>query len=216
MTPVVTRAATTVECLRFFGRPAEVVAPELLGSYLSAGGVTVRLTEVEAYAGRRDPASHAYRGPTRRTQVMFGPAGRVYVYFVYGMHWAMNLVCGPDGVAAACLLRAGEVVAGADVARQRRGASPPDRALARGPANLTSALGLTGADSGTSLWDGPASWRPADAPVGYASGPRVGVAAAADVAWRFWLPGEVSVSAYRRHHPRLRTARLPAGRPDRG
>ena len=100
----------------FFARPALEVAPDLLGFLLThtsrQGTVTVRLTEVEAYAGQDDPGSHAFRGPTPRTQVMFGPPGHLYVYFTYGMHWCMNLVCGPTGAASAVLLRAGEVVVG--------------------------------------------------------------------------------------------------------
>ena len=105
----------------FFARPVLEVAPDLLGATVRhaspAGPVAVRLTEVEAYAGEQDPGSHAFRGRTPRTAVMFGPPGRVYVYFTYGMHWCMNLVCGPEGEASAVLLRAGEVVEGADAGR---------------------------------------------------------------------------------------------------
>ncbi|HEY0644916.1 MAG TPA: DNA-3-methyladenine glycosylase, partial [Nocardioides sp.] len=98
------------------GDPLEV-APRLLGSVLTLGGVSVRLTEVEAYAGPDDPGSHAFRGRTARNSVMFGPPGHLYVYFIYGMHHCANLVTGPEGEAGAVLLRAGEVVAGLDVAR---------------------------------------------------------------------------------------------------
>ena len=101
----------------------------------------MRLTEVEAYDGETDPGSHAFRGPTPRNAVMYGAAGHLYVYFTYGMHWCANIVCGPPGVATAVLLRAGEVVAGLDIARSRRPASAADRDLARGPARLASALG---------------------------------------------------------------------------
>ncbi|MGH3494061.1 MAG: DNA-3-methyladenine glycosylase [Sciscionella sp.] len=193
-----------MECTAFFGRPAPEVAPELLGSFVSAGAVTIRVTEVEAYTGITDPASHAYRGPTPRTEVMFGPPGHIYVYFVYGAHWAMNLVCGAAGTAAACLLRAGEVVAGEEVARERRGEKPARHALARGPGNLARAMGIVGATSGTELWAGPVRWCPRAEPVEACHGPRVGVNSAAEVAWRFWIPGERSVSAYRKHTPRLR------------
>jgi DNA-3-methyladenine glycosylase len=117
------------------------VAPALLGvrlvSELGGTRVAVRLTEVEAYMGGQDPGSHAYRGPTPRTTVMFGPAGFLYVYFTYGMHWCANVVCGPDGSASAVLLRAGEVVEGLDAARARRRAARRDEDLARGPARLT-------------------------------------------------------------------------------
>ena len=109
----------------FFTREVLEVAPDLLGCTVERGGVVVRLTEVEAYAGHRhDPGSHAYRGRTPRTEPMFGPAGFTYVYFTYGMHWCLNLVTGPVGAAAAVLLRAGEVVAGHETALVRRPDSP--------------------------------------------------------------------------------------------
>lgn len=173
------------------------VAPQLLGATLTHGGVTVRLTEVEAYDGPNDPASHAYRGITPRNAVMFGPPGKLYVYFAYGMHWCANVVCGPDGQASAVLLRAGVVESGVDVARGRRGGRP-DVTLARGPANLTQALGLGRDHDGLDL-DG--KLRLPDTPVpssDVATGPRVGVSVAHDVPWRFWLRGEPTVSPYRR------------------
>ncbi|MEV4816565.1 DNA-3-methyladenine glycosylase [Micromonospora tulbaghiae] len=184
-------------------------ARTLLGWTVSAGGVTVRLTEVEAYAGTgEDPASHAHRGPTPRNKVMFGPAGHVYVYFVFGMHWCANIVCGRDGEAAAVLLRAGEVVDGVEIARERRPRAT-DRELARGPARLVTALGLGREANGTSAIDGsgPLLLTPPANPVDPArivAGPRVGVAAAHDLPWRFWLADEPSVSVYRRHVPRRR------------
>ena len=134
------------------GARADVVAPRLLGSLLSHttgdGTVTVRLTEVEAYLGALDPGSHAYRGRTARNAPMFGPPGHLYIYFTYGMHWCANLVTGPDGEANGILFRAGEVVAGLDLARRRRPAARQDRELARGPARLATALGLDGAQHG--------------------------------------------------------------------
>lgn len=188
------------------------VAPGLLGAELRAGGVAVRLTEVEAYRGELDPASHAYRGRTPRNAVMFGPPGYAYVYFVFGMHWCLNVVCGEPGTASAVLLRAGEVIDGLALARQRRGAGSADRELARGPARLTVALGIDRDASGTSLLDGrgPVTLarprHPID-PARIMTGPRVGVAAAADLPWRFWLGDEPTVSVYRRHIPRRRSAR---------
>ncbi|PWU54017.1 DNA-3-methyladenine glycosylase, partial [Micromonospora globispora] len=123
--------------------PVVLAARGLLGCRLTANGVTVRITEVEAYAGTAgDPASHAHRGRTPRNAVMFGPSGHAYVYFTYGMHWCMNVVTGPDGEASAVLLRAGEVVEGLDVARARRPAVRRDVDLARGPARLCAALGI--------------------------------------------------------------------------
>ncbi len=123
-------------------RPALEVAPELLGAVLSVDGVAVRLTEVEAYEGESDPASHAWRGPTPRNAVMYGPAGRLYVYLSYGIHSCVNIVCDVEGRASAVLLRAGEVVAGEERVRTRRGAVP-HRRLASGPGNVGSALGLS-------------------------------------------------------------------------
>ena len=182
-------------------RPVLEVAPALLGAHVVAGGVTVRLTEVEAYAGEQDPGSHAFRGRTPRTAVMFGPAGHAYVYFTYGMHWCVNVVTGPDGVASAVLLRAGEVVDGVDAARERR-PGVRDRDLCRGPARLTRALGVDGSLDGTDLLDPASSLRllpgaPVD-PAAVRTGPRVGVAGAgAPTPWRFWLDGEPTVSPYR-------------------
>ncbi|MEU8374799.1 MULTISPECIES: DNA-3-methyladenine glycosylase [unclassified Micromonospora] len=184
-------------------------ARTLLGWELAAGGVRIRLTEVEAYAGTgEDPASHAHRGPTPRTRVMFGPAGHAYTYFVFGMHWCLNIVCGRDGEAAAVLLRAGEVVDGLPAARTRRG-DVADRDLARGPARLAVALDVTASANGTCVLDGsgPLLLSPPTCPVARAevtAGPRVGVAAAHDVPWRFWITGDPTVSAYRRHVPRRR------------
>ncbi|GAC1445188.1 MAG: DNA-3-methyladenine glycosylase [Mycobacteriales bacterium] len=186
--------------MRLDGRVVDV-APALLGAVLRAGGVAVRLTEVEGYEGQSDPGSHAFRGRTPRTDVMFGPAGRAYVYFTYGMHWCLNVVCGPQGLAAAVLLRAGEVIDGVDCARARRPRSS-DRDLARGPARLTRALAIDGALGGVDLLD-PASpvtlaaGAPAP-PERIRSGPRVGVGGAgAATPWRFWLDGEPTVSVYR-------------------
>jgi DNA-3-methyladenine glycosylase len=190
--------------------PVLEVAPLLLGATLSAGGVAVRLTEVEAYAGEQDPGSHAFRGRTPRTAVMFGPPGHAYVYFTYGMHWCCNVVTGPDGQASAVLLRAGEVVEGHDVAAVRR-PGVRERDWCRGPARLTRTLGLTGEQDGSDLLDPSSSvrLRAAAGPAAgesVATGPRVGVAGAGATApWRFWLDGEPTVSAYRPAVPRRRT-----------
>ena len=126
----------------FFARPVLEVAPELLGCTVTHAGVTIHLTEVEAYGGANDPGSHAFRGQTPRTRVMFGEPGGLYVYFTYGMHWCANVVCGPPGAASAVLLRAGEVVDGLQAARSRR-SGVSDRDLARGPARLAMTLALT-------------------------------------------------------------------------
>jgi DNA-3-methyladenine glycosylase len=178
--------------------PVEEVAPTLLGAVLRHASVAVRLTEVEAYDGAADPASHAYRGQTARNAVMFGPPGHLYVYFSYGMHWAANLICGPDGVASGVLLRAGEVVEGRQTARERRGRAS-DRDLARGPGRLTQALGITSEHKGAYLLDGgPLRLEPGPAPETIRSGPRVGVSAEADRLWRFWDADSRFVSDYKR------------------
>lgn len=202
----------------FFNRPVLEVAPDLLGATVNHGGVTARLTEVEAYDGQQDPGSHAFRGRTQRTAVMFGPAGGLYVYFTYGMHFCANLVCGLDGVASAVLMRAGEVIEGEDTARLRRaGAKDPAslsrRDLARGPARLAQALGLGRSQNGldTTSPDSAVLIRAAACPVGAVrSGPRVGVSGEGGdgerYPWRFWLEGEPSVSVYR---PAVRRARKP-------
>ena len=177
------------------GDPLEV-APRLLGAVLTHGGVSVRLTEVEAYAGPHDPGSHAFRGPTARNAAMFGPPGHLYVYFVYGMHHCANLVTGPVGDPGAVLLRAGEVVDGLDVARGRRPGAR-DRDLARGPARLCRTLGIDLADNGIrpELAQGERVHQ-------ISTGPRVGLRQAADRPWRFWVTGDPTVSTYRPAAPR--------------
>jgi DNA-3-methyladenine glycosylase len=199
------------------------VAPELLGCVLEhetpEGLVAAALTEVEAYAGARDPASHAYRGRTERNGVMFGPPGHVYVYFTYGMHFCVNLVCMPSGVASAVLLRAGRVIAGTELARARRvpgsragqagRARQAERDLARGPARLCRALDIDRSRNGADVCDPASPLRlrtgsGALAPFVIHAGPRVGVREGAEVPWRFWLDGEPTVSAYRAHVPRRR------------
>lgn len=183
-------------------------ARTLLGWHLTGNGVTLRLTEVEAYSGLGDdPASHAHRGRTNRNSVMFGPPGHLYVYQIYGMHFCANIVCSPAGEAAAVLLRAGAVVDGLELARQRRPAARTVHDLAAGPAKLMQVLALDKGANGTSVVDGsgPATLLPPDEPVPdgrIVAGPRVGVTSAHDVPWRFWVDGDPSVSVYRRHSPR--------------
>jgi DNA-3-methyladenine glycosylase len=216
----------------FFARHSVEVAPDLLGCVIehetAAGLVAVELTEVEAYAGPTDPASHAYRGKTRRNAVMFGPPGHAYVYFTYGIHFCVNLVCLGEGRASAVLLRAGRVISGEDLARARRGRRKPGggadgvrlafRDLARGPARLCQALeidrSLDGADvcvadSSLRVWWPTASTTVRSGEIKIASGPRVGIASAAEVPWRFWIEGEPSVSAYRPYAPRRRKLVTP-------
>ena len=172
----------------------------LLGSYLESDGVTVRIVEVEAYRGGDDPASHCYRGRTPRNDVMFGPAGHLYVYFVYGMHFCANVVTLTDGVPGAVLLRAGEVVSGVDLARSRRPSARSTADLARGPAKLCGVLDLDRGHNGVDLTspDSPVRLHRGEPVDAVSIGPRVGVAVAVDVPWRFWVTGSTAVSAYRR------------------
>jgi DNA-3-methyladenine glycosylase len=188
-------------------------ARRLLGARLTGRGASALIVEVEAYGGPPDgpwpdAASHSFRGPGLRNAVMFGPAGRLYTYRSHGIHVCANVVCGPDGTAAAVLFRAAVVESGFEVARHRRGDPVRSFALARGPGNLCSALGVTMGDNTIDLFDATSAVRLAvnESPVGVA-GPRVGVSHAADRPWRFWLPGRPEVSAYRRS-PRAPAAGL--------
>jgi DNA-3-methyladenine glycosylase len=209
----------------FFDGRAPEVAPGLLGCVLRhdspQGPVAAVITEVEAYAGLTDPASHAYRGPTARNAVMFGPPGHAYVYFTYGMHFCVNLVCEPAGAVSAILLRAGRVIEGAGLAAARRWPPPdgdagpgagarrhPERDLARGPARLCQALGIDGALNGADAVDPRSPLRVSAGPDGpvpaarVCAGPRVGISQAVDVRWRFWIDGDDHVSQYRTFTPR--------------
>ncbi|MFJ3407184.1 DNA-3-methyladenine glycosylase [Promicromonospora sp. NPDC090134] len=205
----------TVPARQFFDRPVVDVARDLLGAALARstvdGAVTLRITEVEAYDGTNDPGSHAFRGPSRRNETMFGEPGRFYVYRHLGLHYCANVVCGPAGTASAVLLRAGEVTGsgpeGLALARTRRlasGVARTDRDLARGPARLAVALGLDLSDDGADVTDpaGAVVLEVPEAPSGTVlSGPRVGVSGDGGRAdlypWRFWLDGEPTVSVYR-------------------
>jgi DNA-3-methyladenine glycosylase len=196
----------------FLSRSSVEVAPQLLGAYLVHGDVRLRITEVEAYLGEgTDPGSHAFRGQTPRNAVMFGEPGHLYAYFTYGMHVCANIVCSPAGESSGILLRAGEVVDGVDIARMRRVTSKRDADLASGPARLTVALGIPLAANGTDLLgDGDLSLESGDAAsvvLAISSGPRTGVAGpggSADYPWRFWIPGDPTVSPYRAAAPRRR------------
>ena len=226
----------------FFDRPSTEVAPDLLGCVLwyrsPAGLVATRLVEVEAYRGSIDAASHAFRGQTSRNAVMFGPPGHVYVYFSYGMHYCVNLVCQQPGTGEAVLIRAGAVVDGAGLARRRRYGLPDadgdaaaparngknarqrDRDLARGPGRLCQALGidrsLDGADvcapGGPLGISPPRAFDQADPVVAICTGPRVGISRATDRPWRFWLAGDTHVSGYKAMRPRRSAPKPVTGR----
>jgi DNA-3-methyladenine glycosylase len=191
----------------FYARDSLALAPLLLNKLLvhdePEGRLVVRIVEVEAYRGSADPGSHAYRGRTPRTTTMFGPPGRLYVYFTYGMHWCANVVAlGQPGDAAAVLLRAGEPIDGLDVMRARRPGARRDRDLCSGPARLTQALGLSGGDDGATLLRGPLGIYDDDVapPRRPGRSVRVGLAPGKgdDRRWRWYVPGNEHVS----RHPR--------------
>jgi DNA-3-methyladenine glycosylase len=193
-------------------RPSVEIAPLLLGAIVTSRGVSVRLTEVEAYLGEVDPGSHAFRGETRRNRVMYGEPGHLYTYFTYGMHVCANIVCSPAGVATAVLLRAGEVVDGLDLARARRTTSRKDSDLARGPARLVVALGIVLGDDGNDLETGPVRLELGEPVASFAQGPRTGVSGEGGTdayPWRFWIPGDPTVSPYKASVPKKR-ARTPS------
>ncbi len=201
------------------------VARSLLGCEVRSNGpqgdVRVRLVEVEAYRGGDDPASHCYRGKTDRNAVMFGPAGHLYVYFVYGMHFCINVVCLTDGVPGAVLLRGGEILSGTQLARERRPAVRKDEQLASGPARLASVLGITRESNGVDLTSPDSSLRLYNGDGvdedEVRTGPRVGVATATEVPWRSWIDGSPAVSNYRkggRRRPRTGRTSAPSGARD--
>ncbi|GGT27188.1 MULTISPECIES: DNA-3-methyladenine glycosylase [Streptomyces] len=199
----------------FFDRPVLTVAPDLLGRILvrrtEEGPIELRITEVEAYAGESDPGSHAYRGRTARNASMFGPPGHAYVYFIYGMWFSLNLVCGPKDHASGVLVRAGEITVGAELARKRRLSAKNDMELAKGPARLATALTVDRSLDGTDLCAGPGS--PLSLLTGASvtsdqvgNGPRTGVGGAgAAHPYRYWIDGDPTVSPYRAHVPRRRS-----------
>jgi len=201
---------------RFYaGDPVEV-APTLLNKLLVRDGRVGRIVEVEAYRGAEDPASHAFRGMTARNATMFGPPGRLYVYFTYGMHFCANVVCWPEGLAGAVLLRALAPVAGIEAMRSARSlarragpgtggagdtaraASLPDRLLASGPARLCQALGVTRVEDGADLVTGVGGMQLLDDGVAPPRQPavslRVGIKVAVDRPWRWFVPGDPNVS----------------------
>ncbi len=182
------------------------VAPALLNKVLVHGDTAGRIVEVEAYAGSEDPASHAFRGETRRTAVMFGPAGHLYVYFTYGMHWCANIVCGPEGTASAVLLRALAPVHGVEVMRSRRLAARRDRDLTNGPAKLCQALGIDGAYDGADVTTGDQGVQLFDdgtpPPVAPVVTTRIGISAGMEHEWRWFVADDPYVSSSRATRPR--------------
>ena len=207
------RGCVTLGLVIDFDRRADAVAPYLLGAIVRRGKIAIRLTEVEAYLGVKDPASHAVSGPQGRAAVMYGPSHHIYVYSSYGIHLSGNVVCSPEGTASGVLMRSGEVVAGVDQALTNRGfivaQSPnddqtqdqpqrPEAELAKGPGNFGAAIGLSLADNGQPF-GGPDDLFELELPSSLAPdiqvGPRVGITKARDEPLRFWLPDEPSVSS---------------------
>lgn len=208
-----------------FHAPADVVAPQLLGCLITHAGVTVRLTEVEAYLGAADEASHTFRGETKRNAAMFGKPGRLYVYISYGIHRAGNLVCAPEGIGQGCLMRAGEVVSGEELALVRRQAprrakadagnsdiidsleappTIPHARLASGPGNLGRVLDLDIDHNGLALGSASFYLTPRESEPEWVAGPRIGISKNAAAPLRFWIPGDKTVTSPR-GRPKRRT-----------
>jgi DNA-3-methyladenine glycosylase len=182
----------------FYRRDSRAVAPELLNKVLVVGRCAGRIVEVEAYVGAEDPASHAYRGETARNRTMFGPAGHLYVYFTYGMHWCANAVCGDEGEGTAVLLRALAPVEGLDEMRARRAKARRDRDLCSGPAKLCQALGIDRAYDGVDLTRPRSAVRIVDdgvpPPERPGCSPRIGIRVAVEHPWRWYVDGDANVS----------------------
>lgn len=186
-----------------FLQSADIVAPQLLGCIFTHDGVSIRLTEVEAYLGENDAAAHTHRGMTPRNAAMFGPGGHMYVYISYGIHRAGNIVCGPEGTGQGVLLRAGEVITGEEEAYRRRGQVPFPR-LAQGPGNLGQALNLQISDNHAPVTGPDFTLREVDERPEWVSGPRIGITKNAEAPLRFWIPGDPTVSV-RRGRPRTQS-----------
>jgi DNA-3-methyladenine glycosylase len=188
----------------FFDRAAPTVAPQLLNKILAAAdGRAGRIVEVEAYVGTIDPAAHTYRGKTPRNAIMFGPPGHMYVYFTYGMHWCCNCVCGPEGDGCGVLIRALEPLLGLEQMRAARPRAAHDRDLCRGPARLTQAMGINGAQNGIDLIGAREGFTVVDdgmpPPKDLAGGPRIGISLGKDLPWRWSVPGNRYVSGTTPH-----------------
>jgi DNA-3-methyladenine glycosylase len=182
----------------FYAADPLLVAPLLLNKLLVRGSRVGRIVEVEAYRGSEDPASHAFAGPTRRNATMFGPPGHLYVYFTYGMHWCANAVCGPEGTGHAVLLRALAPVAGLPAMRRARPPGTADAQLTNGPAKLCQALGITGDQDGIDLVTGGGGLTLRDdgvpPPAFPGTSARIGIRRAAELPWRWFVPGDPHVS----------------------
>ncbi|GLQ51976.1 DNA-3-methyladenine glycosylase [Dyella flava] len=182
----------------FYRRDPLVLAPELLNKVLRChDGRAGRIVEVEAYRGADDPAAHSYRGKTPRNAVMFGPAGHMYVYFTYGMHWCSNVVCGTEGEGDAVLIRALQPITGLDLMYAARPLAKNDRQLCNGPACLTQAMSITKLQDGVDLVAGETyalvddGMPPPDRPV---QTTRIGISKAAEYPWRWYVGDNAYIS----------------------
>jgi DNA-3-methyladenine glycosylase len=171
----------------FFARSVHDVAPDLIGATLLVDGVGGIIVEVEAYH-HTDPAAHSFNGPTPRNQIMFGPAGFVYVYRSYGIHWCVNFVCEKEGSASAVLIRALQPTFGIGEMCLRRGLSD-ERLLCSGPGKLTQALGITHAHNGLALDKPPMAIHARTEKPDVVTGIRIGITKAVELPWRYGLKG---------------------------
>jgi DNA-3-methyladenine glycosylase len=182
----------------FYRRDSREVATDLLNKVVVRGNRIGRIVEVEAYCGAVDPGSHAYRGMTKRNATMFGPPGRLYVYFTYGMHWCANAVCGDDGEGVAVLLRALEPLHGLEEMRAARPRARRDRDLASGPAKLCQAFSIDGTHDGADLVTADRGIAIVDdgtpPPLVPGVSTRIGLSAGDDLPWRWFVPGDPNLS----------------------
>ncbi len=190
----------------FYNRDTVTVARDLLGRMLchdNGEGLTAGLiVETEAYLSCGDPACHAARGKTARNEAMFDPAGRAYIYFIYGNHYCFNAVTGQSGVGEAVLIRALEPVVGLELMYRRRGPLKPETGLTNGPGKLCQALGITGVLNrqplqGHPLWIGRGFKRREQEPLSIISAPRIGISRGGDKPWRFYIEGNRFVSNWK-------------------
>jgi len=174
------------------------VAPQLLNKILVCRGLSGRIVEVEAYAGFEDPGSHAYRGETKRNATMFGPAGHLYVYFTYGMHWCANAVCGREGEGVAVLIRALSPLEGIETMQERRSKARQPRDLCSGPAKLCQALAITGQDDRVDMVDLRSEIRITDdgkpPPKQPGQSRRIGLSKGTGHPWRWFVEGDENLS----------------------
>ena len=197
----------------FYERPALLVAGDLIGKIFSYGPLSGRIVEVEAYE-ETEPASHGFSGPRKGNATLFGPPGRLEIYLSYGVNYLANVVCQPAGIGSGVLIRALEPLTGVDAMRANRGATrDPDHRLCSGPGRLSKAFGLNQADNGTDLVVGKVRILDDRIALPYVRSGRVGVSAAQDLDWRFFVEDSASVSVRRVPPVRIAASPPPAVHP---